>query len=73
MGSSQGKNNLRKHGIRFADAATALEDESAISIRDERHDEERWVTIGMDSLARILVVATQTERSQYEDGYEKGI
>jgi uncharacterized DUF497 family protein len=48
--------NLRKHGVRFADAVTVLEDERAISVRDDREDEDRWVTIGMDSLARILVV-----------------
>jgi uncharacterized DUF497 family protein len=39
--------NLRKHGVRFADAVTALEDASAISVRDERADEERWITIGI--------------------------
>jgi uncharacterized DUF497 family protein len=27
-----------------------------MSVRDESEDEERWITIGMDSLARILVV-----------------
>ncbi len=48
--------NLRDHGIRFADAVTALEDERAISVRDDRAAEERWVTIGMDSLAQVLVV-----------------
>ena len=48
--------NVRKHGIRFAGAVTALEDGSAISIRDEGADEERWITIGMDSVARTLVV-----------------
>ena len=78
--------NLRKHGVRFADAVTALEDANAISVRDEREDEERWITIGMDSLARILVVvytwrgeqirlvsvrqATRRESRQYEEGYE---
>jgi uncharacterized DUF497 family protein len=34
--------NLRKHGVRFVDAVTALEDESAISVRDEIAGEERW-------------------------------
>jgi uncharacterized protein len=76
--------NLRKHGVRFADAVTALEDASAISVREEGADEERWVSIGMDSLARILVVvytwrdervrlisarpATRREAQQYEEG-----
>jgi uncharacterized DUF497 family protein len=75
--------NLRKHGISFADAVTALEDESAISVRDEMENEERWIAIGMDSLARILVVvytwrdeqirlisarpATRRETRQYEE------
>ena len=81
--------NLRKHRVRFADAVTALEDASAISVRDEREDEERWITIGMDSLARILVVvytwrdaqirlisarlATPREARQYEEGNEERI
>jgi len=34
--------NLVKHGVRFADAVTVLEDESAISVRDAGADEERW-------------------------------
>ena len=76
--------NLPKHGVRFADAVAALEDARAISVRDGDADEERWVTIGMDSLARILVVvytwrdervrlisarpATRREAQQYEEG-----
>lgn len=74
--------NLRKHGIDFADAATVLHDDHAISIRDERSAEERFVTTGMDALGRVLVVvytwradrvriisgrlATPRERRQYE-------
>jgi uncharacterized DUF497 family protein len=50
------KANLRKHRVRFADAVTALEDTNAITIRDDRGAEERWITVGMDSLARLLVV-----------------
>ena len=46
--------NARKHGIQFADAVPVLEDEFAISLRDDVQAEERWVTIGMDALARIL-------------------
>lgn len=73
--------NARKHGIQFADAVTALEDDRAITLRDDSDNEERWVTLGMDALARILVVvyswrgdrvriisarpATQAESRQY--------
>jgi uncharacterized DUF497 family protein len=53
---AKARTNLLKHGVRFADAVTALEDARAISVRDEGPDEERWISIGMDSLGRILVV-----------------
>ena len=78
--------NLRKHGVRFADAVTALEDPNAISVRDERSDEERWISVGLDSLARVLVTvytwrgerirlisarpATRRETQQYEEQHE---
>ena len=39
--------NLKKHRVDFADAATVLHDEQAITIRDDEADEERYVTIGM--------------------------
>jgi len=75
--------NLRKHGVDFADAGTVLHDTQAITIPDEGSDEEdRFVTLGMDALARVLVVvytgredrprlisarrATPRERRQYE-------
>jgi len=48
--------NLKKHGIDFADAVTVLEDERAITISDDYPDEDRFITIGMDSFSRILVV-----------------
>ena len=49
--------NLRKNGIDFADAATALEDESALTMQDAfSAEEERWITLGMDALGRLLVV-----------------
>ena len=75
--------NFKKLRIRFADAVSALEDDGAITIRDVRPDEERWVTIGMDATAQVLVVvytwrgqdvrvisarpATTRERRQYEE------
>ena len=75
--------NWEKHGIDFADAATALEDDFAITVEDEDHDEQRFVTIGMDALGRVLVVvytwrddeprlisardAERAEKRQYEE------
>jgi len=75
--------NRRKHGVDFADAGTVLHDEQAITIRDESSDaEDRFVTLGMDALGRVLVVvytwrgdrprlisarkATPRERRHYE-------
>jgi uncharacterized DUF497 family protein len=33
--------NLKKHDVDFADAATVLHDDQAITIRDDEGDEER--------------------------------
>ncbi len=49
--------NLEAHGGDFADAAVALEDECALTIEDTRHDDEqRFVSLCLDPLARLLVV-----------------
>ena len=46
--------NLKKHGVNFADSVAVLEDERAITISEDYPDEERFITIGMDSFSRIL-------------------
>ena len=74
--------NLEKHGVDFADAETVLTDETALTMRDQDSDEDRFVTLGMDALGRLLVVvytwrgeeirmisarkANRAERRQYE-------
>jgi uncharacterized DUF497 family protein len=52
------RSNKRKHGVDFADATAVLSDERAITMPDELSavNEERFLTLGRDSLARILVV-----------------
>jgi uncharacterized DUF497 family protein len=55
--SRKAASNLKKHGVDFADAATVLYDDLALTVSDEHADEERYVTLGMDALGRILVVA----------------
>jgi uncharacterized DUF497 family protein len=78
--------NRRKHGVDFADATAVLSDERGITMRDDLSavDEARFLTVGQDSLGRILVVAfawrgknvrmisarkaTRAERRQYEGG-----
>ncbi len=49
--------NFAKHGVRFADAATVLEDDLALTIRDaSSEDEERWITLGRSLLGHLVVV-----------------
>ena len=54
---SKRRANLAKHRIDFADAVTAFEDDNAITLPDEDSDEEdRFVTMAMDALGRLLVI-----------------
>lgn len=48
--------NLEKHRIDFADAVTVFDDLNAITIDDTHHGELRFITIGIDAYARLLVV-----------------
>lgn len=77
--------NLRKHGVAFAEAATVLEHALSLTFWDPDHSlqEFRFVTIGLSSHGRILMVAhtdrgetirlisarraTRTERRFYEE------
>ena len=78
---SKASNNLRKHGVSFADAVAVFADERALTIPDEHPAEERFITLGVDAFDRMLVVvytyrgetiriisarkATARERKQY--------
>ena len=48
------RENLRKHGVDFADAVIALEDENALTIEDPDHDELRFKTLGMGPTLNVL-------------------
>ena len=75
--------NLKKHEIDFADAALVLFDDLALTTRDPGdYGEERFASLGLDPLGRLLVVvytwreqrariisarsATPAERKRYE-------
>jgi uncharacterized protein len=51
--------NFRKHGITFERAATVFLDPDALSLYDRTHSqgEDRWITLGMDSHGRLLVIS----------------
>lgn len=50
--------NVRKHGISFEEACTVFADSSVLTIHDDEHSkgEDRWVSMGISVVARILVV-----------------
>ena len=48
--------NLLRHGVDLADAATAFEDDRAMTIADpDAIGEDRFVTVAIDALGRVLV------------------
>ena len=59
------KSNLKKHGISFEEAATALSDPMAASGVDPDHSitEERYVTFGVSEKGRLAVVS-HTEKHE---------
>jgi len=61
---SKARANLRKHGVGFAHAEQALRDAMALTIEDpDSRGEQRFVTLGMDALGRVLVVV-HTQRGE---------
>lgn len=81
---AKGRRNAAKHGVDFADAVIALSDDSAVTIPDpDSEDEDRFVSLGMDPIGRLLVTvfthrgervriissrkASRAERRQYEE------
>jgi uncharacterized DUF497 family protein len=76
--------NQKKHGVAFAEAVSALEDEYALTIEDENPQERRFITLGIESSGRLLLVvytyrgetiriisarrATAREHKEYEAG-----
>jgi uncharacterized DUF497 family protein len=49
--------NLQKHGVHFSEAEMVLQDQLALTIEDpDAAGEQRWITMGTDSMGRILLV-----------------
>ena len=77
--------NRRKHEVPFQEAATVFGDRLAVTYHDPDHSalEQRFITVGMSSAGRVLIVAhadrgenvrissarrtTQRERKHYEE------
>lgn len=56
---SKAASNAKDHGVTFEQAATVLLDARLLSQLDDEHgeDEERWLSLGLDRSARLLVVS----------------
>ena len=79
------QSNLKKHGVSFEEGATVFNDPRIATISDPDHseDEERYVSIGMSVIMRLLSVihtfrkerirlisarkATKAEKKNYEN------
>lgn len=59
------RSNLQKHpGVSFSHAEQSLRDDMAVTIEDpDALGEQRFLTLGMDALGRILVVC-HTQRDE---------
>lgn len=62
---AKARSNLQKHpGVSFAHAEQSLRDDMAVTIEDpDALGEQRFLTLGMDALGRILVVC-HTQRDE---------
>jgi len=50
-------NKLKHQGISLAETEAVFHDERALALQDDLHDEQRWIIMGLDAKARLLVVA----------------
>ena len=56
------RSNLKKHGVEFADAAVALEDEHALTVLDEESETEyRFQTLCIGAVPDVLMVVHTEE------------
>lgn len=62
--STKDQQNIRKHRISFRQAATIFRDPNQLSIYDQEHsqEEERWITMGIDSTGVVRVVVHTYEQ-----------
>ena len=61
---SKAEKNLRKHGVRFADAVGVFLDPHAVEFVDEEHSsdtESRYAVIGLAAPGLLYVVFTELE------------
>jgi uncharacterized protein len=83
---SKAEANSEKHGVSFDEAVTVLLSDTAIRFEDDQFDEERFISIGYSSQARILmvvycyrfedeirIISARRATKKEREQYEKGI
>ena len=63
--SAKAARNRLKHGVDFADAVIALEDENALTIEDRGHDEQRFKSLAMGPELKVLLVVYSFDGDDY--------
>lgn len=55
---NKAESNKKKHGVSFAEAATAFSDPNAIEFLDAKNSEkeERWILVGLSAKSHVLLV-----------------
>src|SRR3989344_1485229 len=55
---AKAESNKKKHGVSFAEAATAFSDPNAIEFLDAKTSdkEDRWVLVGLSAKGQVLLV-----------------
>ena len=55
---SKAQSNKKKHGVSFAEAATAFSDPNAIELFDHKNSdkEDRWILVGLSVKSQVLLV-----------------
>jgi hypothetical protein len=82
--TKKAQSNAKKHGVAFSDAVGVFGDPRAVTLEDPHPNEQRFVTMGLDFLGRVLIVcwtprgddlrlfsarrATSGERANYDQG-----
>lgn len=66
---SKARENLRNHRVSFERAAAVFLDANQVSVPDEEHDEdeERYITLGIDSTGILLVVVHTFRQSSLSE------
>jgi uncharacterized protein len=55
---AKAESNKKKHGVSFAEAATAFSDPNAIEFLDGKNSdkEDRWILVGLSAKSQVLLV-----------------